>query len=68
MPSSGRSSSNHSKPGVFSTAPARPRKRSSKRACLSFGTVIALIFTMLMAAPLPGAGRGQSRDAGTLVG
>ena len=37
-PPAGRSSSNHSKPGVFSTAPARPRKRSSKRACWSAGT------------------------------
>ena len=63
MPSSGRSSSNHSKPGVFSTAPARPRKRSSNRACLSGGTVIALIFTTLMPLPFPARAHGQSRDA-----
>src|SRR3954468_14002413 len=53
VPSSGRSSSNHSKPSVDSTAPARPRNRSSKRSCLSFGTVIALILTTLMGSPFP---------------
>ena len=58
-PPAGRSSSNHSKPGVFSTAPARPRKRSSNRSCLSSGTVIALIFTTLMPLPFPAPGRAS---------
>src|SRR3954452_15134899 len=61
VPSSGRSSSNHSKPGVRSTSPARPRNRSSNRSCLSLGTVIALILTMLMAAALPDTSGDQSR-------
>src|SRR5918912_997155 len=63
VPSRGRSSSNHSKPGVFSTAPARPLKRSSKRSCLSLGTVIALILTTLMSAPFP-AGRPVNPASG----
>src|SRR4051794_13284552 len=61
VPSTGRSSSNHSKPGVDSTWPARPRNRSSNRSCLSFGTVIALILTMLMRLAVPDMAVDQSR-------
>ncbi|GAA3104408.1 hypothetical protein GCM10020254_57800 [Streptomyces goshikiensis] len=48
MPSTGRSSSNHSNPSDPSTAPAREAKRCSSTSRCSAGTVSALIFTMLM--------------------
>ncbi|CAK7287531.1 exported hypothetical protein [Streptomyces misionensis JCM 4497] len=48
MPSTGRSSSNHSKPSEFSTAWAREANRFSRTSRCSAGTVSTLIFTTLM--------------------
>ena len=63
MPSRGRSSSNHSKPGVFSTAPARPAEALLEAGLLLRRDRDGVDLHDTHAAPLPGTGGAQSRHA-----